>query len=83
MPVNKITDIIPDKITDKLSRGELDFLRGIIGFLENNDKIDSHRAQLLTNKSAESVKKYFAALTMAGILVATGENKGRKYKLAT
>ena len=81
LPVSKITDIIPDKITDKLSKTELEFLRGIIGFLENNGEIDNYRAQLLTNKSAESVKKYFTALSKAGVLTAAGTNKGRKYTL--
>ena len=81
LPVNKITDIIPDILTDKLSKAELEFLRGIAGFLENNGEIDNYRAQLLTNKSAESVKKYFAALIKAGILTAIGANKGRRYKI--
>jgi predicted HTH transcriptional regulator len=85
LPVNKITDIIPDKLTDKLSdklsKTEMEFLMRIIGFLENNGDIDNYHAQLLTNKSAESVKKYFAALIEAGVLTAVGTNKGRKYKL--
>jgi len=81
LPTNKTTDIIPDKLTDKLSKAELEFLRTIAGFIENNGCIDNYRAQLLANKSAESVKKYFAALVKAGILTATGANKGRKYKL--
>ncbi|MDR0753548.1 MAG: Fic family protein [Holosporaceae bacterium] len=81
LPVNKITDIIPDKITDKLTKSELEFLQSILGFLENNGAIDNYRAQLLTNKSSESVKKYFATLTDAGILISVGANKGRKYKL--
>ena len=82
LPVSKITDIIPDKLTDKLSKTELEFLKSIIGFLENNGEIDNYRAQLLTNKSSESVKKYFSALINAGILIAVGANKGRKYRLA-
>ena len=81
LPANKITDIIPDKITDKLSKTELEFLKSIAGFLENNGAIDNYRAQLLTNKSAESVKKYFTVLVQAGIVTAIGVNKGRKYKL--
>lgn len=81
LPVNKITDIIPDKATDKLSKTELEFLKSIVGFIENNGMIDNYRAQLLTNKSAESVKKHFASLVKAGILTAIGANKGRKYKL--
>jgi Fic family protein len=81
LPVRRLTDIVPDKLTDKLTKAELEFLLGIIGFIENNGSIDSHRARLLTNKSAESTKKYFVALTEAGILAAAGANKGRKYKL--
>jgi Fic family protein len=77
LPVRKITDII----TDKLSKTELEFLQNIIGYLENNETIDNYRAQLLTNKSAESVKKHFATLLKLEILIATGKNKGRKYQL--
>jgi Fic family protein len=81
LPVRKITDIFPDKITDKLSKTELEFLQNIIGYLENNGTIDNYRAQLLTNKSAESVKKHFAILVKLEILIAEGTNKGRKYRL--
>ena len=77
-----ITEIITEKITEKISKTEQEFLQSIIGFLESNGEIDNYRAQLLTNKSAESVKKYFAALLKAGILVASGTTKGRKYRLA-
>ena len=83
LPINKITDIIPDKITDKLSKSELEFLKSILGFIENNGIIDNYRAQLLTNKSAESIKKYFATLIKFDVLIAVGKNKGRKYKLNT
>ena len=81
LPISKITDIFPDIFPDKLSKSKLEFLRGIAGFLENNGEIDNYRAQFLTGKSAESVKKYFAALMKAGVLVAVGANKGRKYKI--
>jgi len=81
LPINKVTDIITDIITDKLSKVEMEFLRAIAGFLENNGSIDNYRAQLLTNKSAESVKKHFASLVGVGVLTAIGANKGRKYRL--
>lgn len=81
LPTKKITDIIPGKITDKLSKAEKEFLQNIVGFLENNDYIDNYRAQLLTAKSADSVKKYLALFVNIGILSATGATKGRKYKL--
>jgi hypothetical protein len=81
LPTQKITDIITEKITDKLSRVELEFLKSIIGFLEKNETIDNYRAQLLTNKSAISIKKYFEKFVNVGILIGIGKNKGRKYKL--
>ena len=81
LPEQKITDIIPDKITDKLKKSELQFLNDILGYIQNNEYIDSYKAQNLTNKSPESVKKYFAAITAAGILIPVGKNKGRKYRL--
>jgi Fic family protein len=83
LPVKKNTDIIADIITEKLSKTELEFLENIVGYLENNGKIDNYRAQLLTNKSADSVKKHFATLVKLGILIAEGANKGRKYRLNT
>jgi len=79
LPIGKITE----KITEKLSKTELEFLQNIIGFLENNEEIDNYRAQLLTNKSAISVKKYFAKMVELGILTAIGTTKARKYKLST
>lgn len=36
----------------------------------------------LTNKSAESVKKYLVKFVEMGIFVAEGEKKARVYKLA-
>ncbi len=36
----------------------------------------------LTGKSAQRVRQLFAALVAAGVLVATGQNKGRRYRLA-
>jgi Fic family protein len=83
LPVKKITDIITDIITEKLSKTELEFLENIVGYLRNNCIIDNYRAQLLTNKSADSVKKHFATLVKLGILIAEGTNKGRKYRLNT
>jgi Fic family protein len=79
--IGKFTEKITEKITEKLSKTELEFLQGIIGFLENNGEIDNYRAQLLTNKSAVSAKKYFAKLVEAGILTAIGTTKARKYIL--
>jgi len=75
--------ISTDINTDMLSKGELEFLEQIAGFLERNGEITNYRAQLLTNKSPASVKKYLVRFSQMGLLEAVGENKGRKYKIAT
>ncbi|MDR2823581.1 MAG: hypothetical protein LBB41_00105 [Prevotellaceae bacterium] len=51
----------------------------IAGYLDKNGEITNYRAQLLTNKSDISVKKYFAKFVELGILKKEGQNKGRKY----
>jgi Fic family protein len=79
LPNRKITDIITDINTDKLSKAELEFLEQIAGYLDKNGEITNYRAQLLTGKSDVSVKKYFAKFAEIGILKVEGKNKGRKY----
>jgi Fic family protein len=80
LPTRKITDIFTDINTDKLSKAELEFLEQIAGYLDKNGEITNYRAQLLTNKSDSSVKKYFAKFVEIGLLQIEGKNKGRKYK---
>lgn len=79
LPIRKITDIFTDINTDKLSKTELEFLEQIAGYLDKNNEITNYRAQLLTNKSDISVKKYFAKFVELGLLSVEGKNKGRKY----
>ena len=81
IPSRKITDIFTDIITDKLTRAEMEFLEQIAGYLDKNGEITNYRAQLLTNKSDISVKKYFAKFVEIGLLQVEGKNKGRKYKI--
>ena len=77
LSARKITDIF----TDKLSKAELEFLEQIAGYLDKNGEITNYRAQLLTNKSDISVKKYFARFVEFGLLEVEGKNKGRKYRI--
>ncbi|MDR0864660.1 MAG: hypothetical protein LBO74_06975 [Candidatus Symbiothrix sp.] len=53
----------------------------IAGYLDKNGEITNYRAQLLTNKSDVSVKKYFAKFVEISILKMEGKNKGRKYTI--
>jgi len=77
-----ITDKIPDKITDMLTKGEREFLFSIFYYLCEHGEINNYRAQTLTGKSADSVKKYFAKLVRIGLLQAVGNNKARVYRFA-
>ena len=79
--MSSITEIIPEKITELLTRNEREFLTNIIGFLQSNGEIDNYRARLLTNKSEEMTKKILSSLVAKGALVALGRTKGRKYRL--
>ncbi len=81
LPNKKITDIFTDINTDKLSKVELEFLEQIAGYLDKNGEITNYRAQLLTNKSDVSVKKYLARFVDLGLLKVEGKNKGRKYTI--
>lgn len=79
LPMRKVTDIFPEIPTDKLTKTELAFLEQIAGYLDRNGEITNYRAQTLTNRSAESIKKYFARFVELDVLQTVGENKGRKY----
>ncbi len=79
LPVHTITDIFPDLHTDMLSKTELDFLEQISGYVDKYGEITNYRAQVLTNRSADSIKKLLARLTELEVFAAVGENKGRKY----
>ncbi len=81
LPIRKITDIFTDINTDKLSKTELEFLEQIAAYLHKNGEITNYRAQLLTNKSDISVKKYLAKFVELELLKVEGKNKGRKYKI--
>ena len=82
LPNKKITDIFTDINTDKLSKAELEFLEQIASYLDKNGEINNYRAQLLTNKSDSSVKKYLAKFVEIGLLTMEGKNKGRRYKIS-
>jgi Fic family protein len=77
-----LTDIIPDIFTDKLTKGEREFLFALFLYLCEHGEINNYRAQTLTGKSADSVKKYFAKLVRIGFLQAVGNNKARVYRFA-
>lgn len=77
----QITDIVTDIVTEKLSNMEINVLTPIVKYLLKYNEIDNSKVQELTNKGAESIKKYLNKFAKLNILISIGENKGRKYKL--
>lgn len=71
-----------DIISDKLDNPARAFLNTIMPNLRKNGDIAAATAVELTGKSPQRVRQLFAELVAAGILVADGKNKGRRYRLA-
>lgn len=83
METIKNSDITSDKIAIKqLSKPQTEFYHLIRDYLQKNESVTSAEAQILSGKSAATVRNYFAKLVSKKLLVAQGENKARKYFLA-
>jgi Fic family protein len=65
----------------KLNKGEKEMLRNIIGNFDTDDKITMGQLSETTYYSNSAIRNHLKKLTDEKILVASGENKGRKYVL--
>ena len=72
---------LTDIVTEKLSKIENEVLESIIKYLLKYETIDNSKAQEITGKGTESIKKYLSKFVKLNLLIPIGENKGRKYKL--
>ena len=72
----KMTDILTDKMTDK----ELQRLKILEVYFEENNYIDNSEAQKILNVSDSTARRFLNKLVKGGILEAIGERKGRKYR---
>lgn len=70
-----------DIISDKLNKTEKAFMDAIMPILRKNGNVAASDAMAVTWKSSQRVRQLFTALVEKGVLVAVGQNKGRKYKL--
>lgn len=68
-------------VSDKLNKTENAFMSAIMPTLHKNGEISAADAVVATGKSAQRVRQLFAIMVRKGILIATGQNKGRRYKL--
>ena len=65
----------------KLNKGEKEMLRNIISNFNEDDKITTGQLSETTYYSNSSIRNHLKKLTAERILIASGENKGRKYVL--
>ena len=72
----KMTDILIDKMTVK----ELQRLKILEVYFEENNYIDNSKAQKILNVSNSTARRFLNKLVKNGILEAIGEKKGRKYR---
>ena len=90
---NKVADKVADKlpITNKvadilsisLTPGERVFFKTLFPAIENGDWISNVGAREITGVSEGSAKRYLRQLTIKGVLITRGENKSRRYRLAS
>ena len=75
----KVSDITSDKGINSLNETEYAFFSAIAPTIITKGEIAAADAVRITSKSSQRVRQLFAVLIDKGILVATGQNKGRKY----
>ncbi len=75
----KVSDIPSDKSIDMLNDTERKFFVTIAAIIITKGEITATDAIKATGKSPQRVRQLFAVLVDKGFLVATGQNKGRKY----
>ena len=75
----KVSDITSDKGINSLNKTEHAFFFAIAPTIITKGEIAATDAIRITGKSSQRVRQLFSVLIDKGILVATGQNKGRKY----
>jgi len=69
-------------MADILTAVEKDFLTKLLEHFRDNEWIDNATAREISMKSPTSIKRYLSRMVEVGVLVTSGENKGRRYQLA-
>ncbi|PID74689.1 MAG: huntington interacting protein HYPE [Desulfobacterales bacterium] len=77
------SDNLSDIMSDTLSDKEQLAYRKISHYLQQHTHITNQQAQNILEKSPATVRRYFKRLVDCGLLIATGKNKARVYRLAT
>ena len=72
---------IKDEYLNFLTKNEKEILNIIIQNFDVDDYITMEKLSEKINKANSSIRNYFKKFTTKEILISTGENKGRKYKI--
>ena len=75
----KVSDLTSDKGINSLNETEHAFFSAIAPTIITKGEIAAANAIKATGKSPQRVRQLFSGLVDKGFLVATGQNKGRKY----
>ena len=85
--VDKMGRVVTDKMTDKMTDKPTDITdinpreATVIEYLRVNEFITNKKACELLSISTEAVKRLLQSMVQKGLIIAEGENKGRRYKL--
>lgn len=72
---------IKEEYTNNLSKAEKNVLRLMMDNFSVHEHITAEKLEEKAGKSSSGVRRYLKKFTDKGILVASGENKGRKYRI--
>ena len=72
---------INDKCLRNLTKSEKELLAAVVSNFNTDDPITAGRLCEMTNKTPSAIRNHLKKLTDEGILIASGDNKGRKYLL--
>lgn len=74
--------IIDNQVQDKISEKELLFFSQIYEHLKVHHEIRNRKAVELTQKPSVTVRRYLIKFVDLGILISSGENRNRSYRLS-
>ncbi|GFH40592.1 Fic family protein [Lactococcus insecticola] len=82
-PQDKMSDILSDKTSDKLSKTERQFVGSMQTLLQTTDWFAAAKVVALSGKTSATVRRHLQKLVSLGVLEQKGERSGRRYRVKT
>ena len=79
----KLLDKLKEQYIKDLTKKEKEMLKVFLNNFDSGDTITMEKLTEKINKSTPTIRIYLKRFTALGILIGTGENKGRKYNINT